>query len=441
MDPIPFIHNFSLADAPAPVVERAKMSLLDLLGIAIGAEDTRLAHIIADHASEEFAGPIAMLFDGRTASASGVALAAGMRIDALDGHDGFNPSKGHIGCSLFAAILPIAIEQDSSGHDVLAALLMGYEFGSRAAMAQHGTVDDFHTSGSWGAVACAAAAARLMRLDHESTRHALGIAEYHGPRSQMMRCIDYPTMLKDGSGWGAMTSVSAAKLARSGFTGAPSLIVEQADSYWADLGEKWYMLDQYYKPYPVCRWAQAPIEAALSLRSEHNLHPSQISSIDITTFHESIRLACNEPKTTEEAQYSTSFPTAIALVHGDITASSLKDSALNDPEVKRLSKAITMHEDAHCNAAFPLKRYANVDITLTDGQRVSSDWHQPKWDHTAPPSAADISAKFHNLADDKIGTARANHIETLVWSIETQSFTDLVALICAPIAQPDPMPQ
>ena len=61
-----------------------------------------------------------------------------------------------------------------------------------------------------------------MPLDDERLRHAFGIAEYHGPRSQMMRCIDFPTMVKDGSDWGAAVGVSAAYLARDGFTGAPA---------------------------------------------------------------------------------------------------------------------------------------------------------------------------------------------------------------------------
>jgi 2-methylcitrate dehydratase PrpD len=149
---------------------------------------------------------------------------------------------------------------------MLTALALGYEFGARAAMAQHSTVADYHTSGSWGAVTAAAVAARLLRLDHDQTRHALGIAEYHGPRSQMMRCIDHPTMVKDGSGWGAMAGVSAARLAAAGFTGAPAITVEEAPAYWADIGTRWYTMEQYFKPYPVCRWAPAPIEGVLALR-------------------------------------------------------------------------------------------------------------------------------------------------------------------------------
>ena len=240
--PADFLHSLKWADIPKPVQSRAPFILLDLIGIAAAATSTRLGRIIRDHAVGEFGGTTPLLFDARTASASGAALAGGMTIDSLDGHDGFNPAKGHIGCGLLPASLAVAHATNPTGIEFLETIIMGYEFGSRAAMAQHATTSDYHTSGSWGAVTCAAAAARLLKLNPEQTRHALGIAEYHGPRSQMMRCIDHPTMVKDGSGWGAMTGVSAARLAASGFTGAPALIVEDSPNHWADLGTRWYTL-------------------------------------------------------------------------------------------------------------------------------------------------------------------------------------------------------
>jgi len=130
----------------------------------------------------------------------------------------------------FAGLWPLAHRHEADGRAFLTALAVGYEFGARVAEAQHATAPDYHTSGSWGAVAVAASGARLAGLSTDQTRHALGIAEYHGPRSQMMRCIDHPTMLKDGSGWGAMCGVSAIDLAARGFTGAPAITVENAPS-------------------------------------------------------------------------------------------------------------------------------------------------------------------------------------------------------------------
>jgi len=433
MLPIEFIHRLDFDQAPSNVQEQCKLSLLDLLGVAAAGTETKMSRIIRSHAALEFGGTIPMLFDRRTASASGAALAAGITIDSVDAHDGFNPAKGHIGCPLLPAVLSFGYSEQISGREFMSALLMGYEFGARASIAQHATVPDYHTSGSWGAVTAAAAGARIAHLTHDETRHALGIAEYHGPRSQMMRCIDYPTMVKDGSGWGAMAGVSAVRLAQSGFTGAPAITVEDATPYWDDLGSRWYMLEQYYKPYPVCRWAQAPIEAALTLRRQHGLVPEMIAGIEIQTFDESVRLATNDPVNTEQAQYSTSFPVAIALVHGDVTPEDIADDALNAPQVRRLSKLIKMVEDPFANAEFPLKRFAKVTITLSNGQRVSSDWHQPKWDHTAPPSADELRDKFHRLTDPILGRDRANRIEDAVDALDHSELSLLTNQVLLPV--------
>ena len=148
MTPIDLIHTLNLNDIPDAVKEQAKLSILDLIGIGAGGAGTRLSAIIRAHAAQEFGGTIPMLFDGRTASAQGAALAAGMTIDSLDGHDGFNMAKGHIGAPLLPAILALGYEQQISGREVLLATILGYEFGARAAMAQHATAPDYHTSGS-----------------------------------------------------------------------------------------------------------------------------------------------------------------------------------------------------------------------------------------------------------------------------------------------------
>ncbi|WP_322866040.1 MmgE/PrpD family protein [Aquicoccus sp. G2-2] len=431
--PITFLHNLAWADLPALAQQRTRLSLLDLIGIAAAAQHTDTTPLITSHASTHFAGPHPMLFSDQTASHPGAALAGGMRIDSLDGHDGFNPAKGHIGCALFPAALTLAHAKAISGEAFLATIAMGYEFGARAAMAQHGSVPDYHTSGSWGAVTVAAAAARLLALPDEQTRHALGIAEYHGPRSQMMREIDHPTMLKDGSGWGAMAGLSAAFLAADGFTGAPALTVEEITAPWADLGQRWYVTEQYFKPYPVCRWAQAPIEGVLALRRAHALTAADVKAIEIESFHECIRLATATPTSSDAAQYSTSFPCAIALVHGDVRPEHLTGTALSDPETLRLSQATTMREHEHANAAFPLTRLARTTLTLKDGTKLTSDWMQPRWDHTAPPTAAELRAKYHALADPILGPARATAIEETIDTLESRPLTTLSNLLLAPV--------
>ncbi|MDV4143893.1 MmgE/PrpD family protein [Shimia sp. FJ5] len=432
-DPIAFLHDLTWETLPETVRAQVPLHLLDLFGIGAAGMRTNMSRIIRDHAYEDFGGEMPLLYDGRGASPLGAALAAGITIDSIDGHDGFNPSKGHIGAPMIPAALYAAHEAGATGRDFLTAVVVGYEIGARAAIAQHATAPDYHTSGSWGAVAAAAVASRIMQLSPHQTRHALGIAEYHGPRSQMMRCIDHPTMVKDGAGWGSMAGISAARLAAKGFTGAPALIVEEVTEPWADLGTRWYMLEQYFKPYPVCRWAQPPIEAALALQRAHNIAAADITKIEVETFHESIRLATSHPKRGDEAQYSTSFPTAVALVHGDVRPEHLVDAALSDPEVLRLSAAMIMRESDHANDAFPLRRFARATLTLADGTTHQSDWHEPRWDATALPSPAEIRSKFHAYADPVLGRDRATALETAIDALPETGLAPLTDQLFRPI--------
>ncbi|MGH2562512.1 MAG: MmgE/PrpD family protein, partial [Thermomicrobiales bacterium] len=244
MGTIEFIHETRWCDLPDHVRAQARRCLLDTLGAAIGGRRTELSRIVHDFAAAAYGGGGARLWlDGRAVSPPGAALAHGMTIDSLDIHDGYLPVKGHAGAAVVPAALvtvPVDGSRPVSGQELLTTLVIGYEVALRAGVTLHATACDYHTSGAWNALGCAAMVARSFRLGSDQTRHALGIAEYHGPRSQMMRCIDHPTMLKDGSGWGAMTGVSAAMLAQAGFTGAPAVTVDAPEvaATWADLGTR-----------------------------------------------------------------------------------------------------------------------------------------------------------------------------------------------------------
>ena len=252
-------------------------------------------------------------------------------------------------------------------------------------------------------MACAATAARLLGLSRQATEHALGIAEYHGPRGPMMRCIDHPTMVKDGSGWGAMSGVSAALLAADGFTGAPALLVsdDQPDvaALWTDLGVRWRILELYFKLHPVCRWAQPAVQAALELRNRYRLTAADIDHAEVVTFHHAARLGTRRPATTEEAQYSLPFPLAAALIRGAVGPAEVGPDALADEQVLRLSDRITVSESDEYTARFPDQRWAEVTVVLRDGRRFSSGPTTAVGDQGHPLTDAALTAKFHALAD------------------------------------------
>lgn len=441
MNLMSFIHQLRFEDLPAQVVTQARRCVLDLLGVAAGGTQTQLSQIIHRHAVRHLAShdqEARILFDGRRASLAGTALAGGMTIDSMDAHDGHVLTKGHAGVAVLPTVLAFADAlHQSDGREFLTQIVIGYEIATRAGIALHATACDYHTSGAWNTIACAALGARNLQLDPQQTLEAMGIAEYHGPRSQMMRCIDHPTMVKDGSGWGAMTGICAALLAQDGFTGAPALTV-QADavaSTWADLGERWRILDQYFKPYPVCRWAQPAVEASMGLARSHRFQPEEITGIEVWTFHEACRLATRVPTSTEQAQYSLPFSVAAALRHGRLGAQEVATSGLEDRLIHKLSTAMTLHEHAAYNQLFPAERWAHVRVNLHDGRQLDSVPTIARGNPENPLSDDETELKYFGFADAILGPVRARQIADAVGQLGNldDALVKLLALTLAPV--------
>jgi 2-methylcitrate dehydratase PrpD len=418
--PIAFIHDLAFADLPETVVAQAKRCLLDLVGVAAAGRRTDLSRIVHDFAVAQMGAGIGgarLLFDGRRASAIGAAFAGASTIDAFDAHDGHRLTKGHAGVALLPALLAAMDEAGAwDGREMITALVLGYELSIRAGIALHAGAGDYHTSGAWNALGCAAILARALKLDEGRTRHALGIAEYHGPRSPMMRCIDHPTMVKDGSGWGALAGVSAAHLAASGFTGAPATLLDGPEALWADLGRRWAILDLYFKPHPVCRWAQPAVEAAASLMSA-GVAADRIGAIEIRTFGHAVRLGTKQPDSTEEAQYALGFPVAALIARGRLGADEIAADGLGDPLIRSLASRIRLVEDPGFSARFPAERFAVVSFTLEDGTVRTSAPTPARGDPEAPLGEDEIGEKFRVLARD-LPQARRAAIEEAVAGLD-----------------------
>ncbi len=393
-----FIHGTEHDALPPEVRHQMRRCLLDLIAVAAAGTRTDLSRIMRDHAHRQApGGPGAprLFFDGRRTSAAYAAMANAATIDSMDGHDGHRITKGHAGC----AVLPAAMafldgHPDASTHDVIASLAVGYEVSLRAGLVLHGTAADYHSSGAWNALGAAAVGARVLGLPSDATSHALGIAEYSAPRAPMMRAIAHPTMVKDSSAWGAQAGVTAALLAADGFTGAPADLVAAGDE-WADLGTTWRCLEQYFKPYPVCRWAHPAVRAALELTSRHSLPPEQIEEVHVTTFESATRLSTVDARSTEEAQYSLPFAVAAAMVHGEL----LPEVVLNaggDPEVGGLMHRVRLHRSPEMSSEFPAVRRASVRIEVKDGRSFSSGSITAKGDPEDPLSDEDLLTKFRS---------------------------------------------
>ena len=177
------------------------------------------------------------------------------------------------------------------------------------------------------------------------------------------------------------------------------------------------MASQYVKPYPICRWAHAPIDGVRDLMIEHGFAHTDIEAIRINTFHESACLFQGTPDSTSAAQYSLSFAVATQAVNGQIGLAQVEGDGLDDPAVLALIDRITVAEsDAH-NATFPHTRDADVQIALKDGRTFDSGLVHARGDSERPMDEAEIIAKFHEFAAPVLGDARAKAIEDAVMGL------------------------
>lgn len=444
-----FVSTLSHDALPPEMRAVLRRSFADTIGVAAIGSTTEMSQIARRGAVALFgvggAGSARMLMDGRSVSPAGAAMAGAFMIDSIDAHDGTTPNKGHAGSAVFPALLAVADALRAGGRQITGAdfatwLALGYEISYRAGQVQHATCADYHTSGAWTAVGVAAATARMLGCDAEQIRHAAGIGEYHGPRSQMMRCIDFPTMVRDGVGWGAPSGVMAAYLAREGFTGAPALTCEGPDAapHWEDLGTRWLTVEHtHYKLYPCCRWAHAAVDGVQHLMRTHGLHHSDVEAVEIRTFHYATRLAGHAPQSLDEFSYAIAFPVAAMIVRGTLGPAELTPETLQDPEILRLSHATTLIDDPEMTARSLQQRWAEVALILRDGTRLQDVPRTPRGDRDQPASDEELRAKFHLFADDVLGQVHATELHGLCTGFDSLDARDFARLLDLSLSAPD----
>ena len=444
-----FAETLTYDGLPGEVKQTLRRSFLDTVGVAAVGSLTELSKISREAASllwnaGEGAGVSRAIVDGRALSPAGAAYVGANMIDSIDAHDGVTPCKGHCGSAMFPALWAIADAEASLGRGVtgeafMTQLAFGYEIAYRAGRAQHATCADYHTSGAWTAVGVGAAGARILGASPALIREAAGIGEYHGPRSQMMRCIDHPTMVRDGVGWGAPTGVTAAYLATLGFTGAPALTIEgeEGAEFWADLGDRWRLIeDTHYKRYPVCRWAHPAMDAVRDLMDQNEIVPEMIERVRVNTFHYATRLEGRAPQNLDELTYAIIFPVAAMIARGKVGLEELQPDALTDPEIKQIADITELAESEEYTRLSTEKRWADVELFLKDGRHFQSPARTPKGDRDDPLSDDEIVTKFQSFAVPVLGEARAEELLDLCFNFDDLNSDDFARLMTLIVEKP-----
>ncbi len=133
------------------------------------------------------------------------------------------------------------------------------------------------------------------------------------------------------------------------------------------------IMSVFFKPVPVCNFAQTPCLAALALANEERINPGDIATINV----KASRAAKAYPgcdyagpfQRVLQAKMSIHYAVASALLRGKVDEASYIN--LDDPAVLALASKIDVEADPGYTAAFPGKQGAEVEIKLLNGKRLS----------------------------------------------------------------------
>ena len=406
---------------PEKVRERLRGCFVDLLGALVTGSRSEMFEAGLKLAKTMFLpGKVMVIGSSETFSVDGAAAVMGHASNAYDIDDGHNMIRSHPGTSFIGGILAEALARDLRLTELLTALAAAYETAIRSGIAILDYYQFGHLSGTIGSVGIAAGVGKLRGYTREQMNNALSVAEFNAPLDPAIISVEYPSMNKDGVPFGVMIGMLALRASESGFTGNKNLLEAEDYRYLTDdLGEKWRVMELYFKPFPCCRWIHGPLKAVLTLREKYGLGPEDILSCSIHTFHRATRLSKIIPACADDAQYNIAYPVAAALTHGAYGFAQLRKEAFEDTRIHEMMTRLSFHTDEECEAAFPGRRLCYAVITTKDGRTLRSDFCEPEGEAKDHIGREWLSAKFRRITADLLPEEAQEEILRTVFEEDT----------------------
>lgn len=438
-----------LADIPQPVIARAKLHILDALGLGLASNAYEYGRRSAEGVAE-MGGSGSCSVIGRTEKLPprDAALINGILIHGLDFDDTHLASIIHPTCTALPVALALGEQLGSSGEDMLAAFLAGAETGIRMGLAVNGGFHHvgYHATGVVSHFASAVTAGRLLGLDADQITAAQGIVGSTASGIQVF--------LEEGAwtkrfhpGWGAVAGYTAAHLARRDFKG-PTRPYEgkfglfdthlhgleeepRLAALGEGLGETWHFGDTALKPYPVCHFIHGCADAAIELNAE--IGDTPIVSVDAFLAEPTLHIiaepaeAKERPTSDYEAKFSAQFVVAYCLLRGRFGLPDLQSEALADAEVLQLAQKVKCQADP--DTAFPEYFSGGVQVKLADGRTLTRHVRINSGAGERAMDAEAVGAKFLASASLAIGESQAAGIQQAVLDLENVSVPELMTLL------------
>lgn len=440
------------ADIPEPVIRDEKLRVLDILGVALAASTLPASAPVRTAALRLGSGQESRMWGyGDHTTAASAALVNGSLAHALDFDDTHNESVVHISGPVITTGLSLGEALGVDGQTVLTAMVAGAELGCRIGRVAPGDFHKrgFHATGVMGAFAAAVTAGKLLELNAQQMRQALGIAG-----SQASGLLEG---FRDGSavkqlhpGWSAHAGIIAAYLAQDGFTG-PATVFEGRDGLFNShigngdhafsrmtegLGQDWTCPHTSFKPYPCGHVVHGFLDAILGLYHDEGLRAEQVVTITCPTAEWMIPIMCEpramklKPETDYHAKFSFYFTMAATLIDGRLGVEVFTDANIRNSAILALAERIHCIPDPSAPDTGHFKGW--VQVETTDGrhlERVVDD----NWGSLANPMTPDqVQIKFRENAGLALEASRLNAIIEGTQALDTlHDVGALIGLCCA----------
>jgi 2-methylcitrate dehydratase PrpD len=424
---------------PADRRHRATYHLLDALGVGLAASTFDYAAPAAAALAQGQEGDIPVIGLAQRLCTRDAALVNGMLIHGIDYDDTSVAARIHPSSACASAPLVLGAQLHSRGRDMLTAYITALECAVRIGAVAKGGFQrrGFHPTGIICAFGAVFGAARMLGLNAEQTARAQGIV-YSAASGNMAYTADMAWTKRFNPGWGAVSGITAATLARSGFT-APRLVYEGKLGLFslyigdppesfdlapavAGFGERWWIDGIAIKPLAACYFNVPLIDAALRIAHQHKPVIADIADVCVLVPQAALISVCEpaeqkrRPPDSFSAQFSSYFVVATSLVHGTYSLASVGDAARADPTVLALAQKVRYEIDP--NTTFP-KHYAGaVVVRMRDGTVFEAREDVDRGSSARPLSQAEVIAKFEENAGMVFDRPRVVRLRDMILDVE-----------------------
>lgn len=420
-----FVAGIEYGDLPGEVVETVERAVLDTVGVLLAGSTEPIGQATATLAGGPVDDPL-----GLPGSPPSVALALGAAGHALDYDDLSWAMDGHPSVALVPPLLALADRTNASGRDAVTAYVAGFE--TACSVAAPISPDHYergwHATATFGTFGAAATAARLIELDEEPTRQALGMAA--SMPAGLKRNFGSTTKPLH-AGLAARSGVTAALLAEAGMT-ADSRAVSGERGFWdlyaadgdatgtddVESDDLWLQREGInVKAYPCCYFTHTAIAATQSLAESAAVDPADVTSVEVTASPgagDALQYA--DPETGSEAKFSMEYAVAAALTRERVGLDAFTAAALADPTVQRIRDRVFFEVDSD----LPYDSHAaTVTVETTDG-RTTEHLTDPPGTFDNPLPDDRLREKFLTCAGRRIDAEDAAELADALADLRTE---------------------